>query len=203
MSEQDGLLLTPEEIKELIKETGWGLKRAESLNLVSNYTAVAEAQLAKVKQHDEQKRLDRPDREKIARICNHTHTKDGYSVDWEDLKEYEKAVFLNDADQILALISGIEALDELRTRLTDLEKKLDDREEDSIEAKKQERVEAFDKLTNQGEKVYGFDWVVSKKVIEWQFEMMTDPEVKRLIWHILSGQALKEEKTCKAVKEGE
>ncbi len=44
--------------------------------------------------------------EKIARICNHTHSKDGYSVDWEDLKEYEKAVFLNDAYQILSLLDN-------------------------------------------------------------------------------------------------
>ncbi|KKN35023.1 hypothetical protein LCGC14_0787720 [marine sediment metagenome] len=30
-----------EAIKKLIKQTGWGLKRAESLNLVSNYKSVA------------------------------------------------------------------------------------------------------------------------------------------------------------------
>ena len=42
-------LLTPEEIAQLIKETGWSLKRVESLNLVSNYKTVAKAQLAKTK----------------------------------------------------------------------------------------------------------------------------------------------------------
>lgn len=35
--------LTDEEIVGLIKKTGWGLKRAESFNLISNYTAVTQA----------------------------------------------------------------------------------------------------------------------------------------------------------------
>ncbi len=47
----DKLLLKPEEIKQLIKETGWSIKRAESLNLPSNYRTVAKAQLAEAKQH--------------------------------------------------------------------------------------------------------------------------------------------------------
>ncbi len=55
--------------------------------------------------------MDRPElREKAARICNHTHTRDGYSVDWEELNEYEQAVFLNDADQIIALFPDEEVL---------------------------------------------------------------------------------------------
>jgi len=40
--------LTDEEIRQLLKETGWGIKRAESLNLVSNYRAVAQALLNKL-----------------------------------------------------------------------------------------------------------------------------------------------------------
>ena len=42
------LLLTAEEIKRLISETGWGYKQAKSLNLISSYGAVAQAQLDKV-----------------------------------------------------------------------------------------------------------------------------------------------------------
>jgi len=34
--------LSDEDIEKLIKRTGWGLKRAESLNLVSNYNSVAQ-----------------------------------------------------------------------------------------------------------------------------------------------------------------
>ncbi len=40
-------LLTDEKLLSLINETGWSIKRAESLNLISNYRTVAKAQLAK------------------------------------------------------------------------------------------------------------------------------------------------------------
>ncbi len=188
--EQDELLLTPDELNVALKP--YNIQRRWK-KLQGADKSMLEAQLAKVKQRNrevidwlekyaihgsqeplanvlddlrihsplyKQKRLDRPFnqvqgkpelRKKIARICNHTHTKDGYSVDWEDLKEYEKAVFLNDADQILALFPGIE------------------------EAKKQER-----------ERVLGILQREYPAIDTWQ------------CW-----QALKEEKTCKAVKEGE
>ena len=61
---EDKRLLSPEKIKELIKETGWGIKRAESLNLLSNFKTVAEAQLEEV----DKLKVNRPElREKIAK----------------------------------------------------------------------------------------------------------------------------------------
>ena len=43
-------LLTDMEIKLLIKKTGWGIERAKSLNLVSNYKTVAETQDTKTRE---------------------------------------------------------------------------------------------------------------------------------------------------------
>ena len=48
-------------VEELIKKTGWALKRAESLNLVSNYKTVADVQRLK----DYEAFKQRLDREKI------------------------------------------------------------------------------------------------------------------------------------------
>lgn len=46
-------LLSDEAIEQLINKTGWGLKRAKSLNLVSNYKTVAEAQRQSDIKHNE------------------------------------------------------------------------------------------------------------------------------------------------------
>ena len=44
LTKPDDRLLTDEEILLLINQTGWSIKRAKSLNLVSNYKTVAKAQ---------------------------------------------------------------------------------------------------------------------------------------------------------------
>ena len=58
----------------------------------------------------EQKRLDRPDREKIAKMLLAIHRKVlGFQpLDWEELEQWEKDEWLEGADQILALIPDIE-----------------------------------------------------------------------------------------------
>jgi len=63
MSEQDELLLTDKEMTKAI-QAGWLPFEEESMThdqlLTLRYQSIAKAQLAKVKQHYEQKKLDRP-----------------------------------------------------------------------------------------------------------------------------------------------
>ena len=85
--------------------------------------------------------LDRPDREKITKELIEAYK---LGIDSGKTGSYFSDAEARDSHfggvaESLAIIPDIEEIDELRTRLTDLEKKLDDREEDLIEAKKQER----------------------------------------------------------------
>jgi len=146
-NKQDELLLTQEEQMVVNNEA---IKKSFGGQVADLRTMMLEAQLAKVKQHyeqtgihiikgtehteefdhSEQKRLDRPDREKIAR-----RLADFKGLDWE-----WKSTRLDcerEADWYVALIPDIEELDKIRDEITGLNKKLDDREEDLIEAKKE------------------------------------------------------------------
>ena len=133
---QDKLLLTiTEELKLRLK---W--KRLNPSTRISWRDYWLGGQIAKALKH----RLDRPElREKIAgrfivlcEDCLHGANLDNDCPHLdEDICMWQREL----ADEVLALIPDIEALDRLRDRLTELEKKLDDREVDLIEAKKQER----------------------------------------------------------------
>jgi len=66
-----GKLLSKEQIIQLIKKTGWGLERAHSVNLVSNYTTVAQAQLDLDEERFDKDReeIRQEERERIKRMA--------------------------------------------------------------------------------------------------------------------------------------
>lgn len=102
--EQNELLLKPNEIIEALKEANKNYKPSREHYLVLNsdieLRALLQAYLAKVKQLYEQHRLDRPDREKIAKKLYQQRWYEGQPT-WEN--SLLKELFRNYADQLLAL----------------------------------------------------------------------------------------------------
>ena len=94
------------------------------------------------------KRLDRPDREKIAKLAFQcAFLIDDKDIDrrWKEHKDKARWYYL--ADELLALILDVEELDKIRDEIIRLNKELDDREEDLIVARCEEKeriVKEFD-----------------------------------------------------------
>ncbi|KKN74759.1 hypothetical protein LCGC14_0388010 [marine sediment metagenome] len=61
------------------------------------------------------------------------------AVEWKDASESSRQECCEWADQLIALYPDVEELDRIRDEITRLNKKLDDREEDLIEAKREEK----------------------------------------------------------------
>ena len=144
----DKRLLTPEEIRDIYGILNdnfpyMGKKDKRTVALRQLYEFFESKLVAKV----DRLRLNKPDRTKLQHLfCQHCKalqkTNDTVVECWYNPLDYD-GVFAfcaanEDAiNQILAQCPDIENLDELRTRLTELEKKLDDREVDLIEAKRE------------------------------------------------------------------
>jgi len=168
------------------------------------YAEMMKEALDKIRKKAREQGLDRPDREKLEIVfCEALRTADGrqrcHPIQIQACKEnsmFGKCSWCEqNAESVLALIPNEkeirEQVDKLREELTDLNKKLDDREVDLIEAKREER-----------EKIFSFIRQVGQDIDE-DGKGTGDPsKVVETIWYIGEGrlkdfeQALQQARQC-------
>ncbi len=134
--------LAKEKIKIPKDIIAWLLKRLNAKDASEFMLAISVGNPAKAQ--------NRPDsREKIAEkywLVLREFSAFTCAVEWKDASESNRQECCEWADQLIALYPDVEELDRIRDEITRLNKKLDDREEDLIEAKREEKERIFKQI---------------------------------------------------------